>query len=67
MVHAYNLRYLGSGDWEDGGLRPVQTKLVRPPAQLIKLGVMAHACRPHYTGSISRRIAVPDRQNLLEK
>jgi hypothetical protein len=27
VTHAYNPRYLGSGDWEDQGLRPVWAKV----------------------------------------
>jgi hypothetical protein len=44
--------YLGDGDREDHGLRPIQVKANKT------LGVIASVCHPRYIGSINRRIAI---------
>jgi hypothetical protein len=63
VAHTYNPSYLGDLDGEDHSSRSAQAnKLMRPPSQQKKLGVVVCTCHPSYGGtpkigeSLSKRL-----------
>jgi hypothetical protein len=54
MIHAYNPSYVGGGNWEHLGSRPVQGKGPQDPILTDKLGVVVHACHPSYAAMLAQ-------------
>jgi hypothetical protein len=58
VAHTCHSSYLGGGDQEDQGLRPVQVKSSRDPiSSNKKLGTVVMvvcACHPRYEGGVNR-------------